>query len=74
MLGYFASWGSSIHISNSSQMQWVVPNLLHIYFAFIIAVLSFFAVESPRWLVRVGKGEKAAANLSKIRGLPQDHW
>ena len=74
MLGYFASWGSSLHISSSSQMQWVVPNLLHIYFAAIIATLSFFATESPRWLVKVGKQEKAAANLSKLRNLPTDHW
>lgn len=74
MLGYFASWGSSIHISNTSQLQWVVPNLLHIYFAFIIAALSFFAIESPRWLVKVGKHEKASENLSKLRNLDADHW
>ncbi|EME49745.1 hypothetical protein DOTSEDRAFT_68502 [Dothistroma septosporum NZE10] len=73
MLGYFASWGSSIHISNQSQLQWVVPNLLHVYFAFIIAVTSFFAIESPRWLCQVGRKEQAAANLSKLRNLPVFH-
>lgn len=73
MLGYFASYGSHLHISSASSLQWVVPNLLHIYFATIILVLSFFAIESPRWLVKVGKNEKARANLSKIRGLPEDH-
>lgn len=74
MLGYFASWGSSLHISESTPLQWVVPNLLHIYFAFIIATLSFFAVESPRWLIKVGQHEKALANLSKLRNLPGEHW
>ena len=74
MLGYFASYGCSIHISDNSQLQWVVPNLLHIYFATIIVVLSFGAVESPRWLIKVGKHEKAAANLAKLRHLPEDHW
>ena len=74
MLGYFASYGCSIHISDESQLQWVVPNLLHIYFATIIATLSFFAVESPRWLIKVGKHEKASRNLSKLRHLPEDHW
>ncbi|KAF2767493.1 general substrate transporter [Teratosphaeria nubilosa] len=74
MLGYFASWGSSIHISSSTQLQWVVPNLLHIYIASIIFTLSFFAVESPRWLAKVGKHERAATNLSMIRNLPTDHW
>ncbi|KAK4507766.1 hypothetical protein PRZ48_001501 [Zasmidium cellare] len=74
MLGYFASWGCSIHISNSSQMQWVIPNLLHIYFAAIIFATSFFAIESPRWLVKIGQNEKAASNLSRLRNLPSDHW
>ncbi|KAK5132040.1 hypothetical protein LTR08_000377 [Meristemomyces frigidus] len=74
MLGYFASWGSSIHISNGSELQWVVPNLLHIYFAAIIVALSFFAIESPRWLVKVGKHEQAATHLSALRQLPEDHW
>lgn len=74
MLGYFASWGSSLHISDSSQLQWVIPNLLHIYFAFIIFVTSFLAIESPRWLIKVGKHEKAAANLSKLRHLPDEHY
>ena len=74
MLGYFASYGCSLHISSTSQLQWVVPNLLHIYFAAIIIVLSFGAIESPRWLVKVSKHEQAAQNLSKIRNLPVDHW
>lgn len=74
MLGYFASWGCSIHISDSSQLQWVVPNLLHIYFATIIFVTSFLAIESPRWLVKIGKHEKAGSNLSRLRNLPVDHW
>nr|POE90682.1 quinate permease [Quercus suber] len=74
MLGYFASYGSSLHISDRSQLQWVVPNLLHIYFAAIILALSFFAIESPRWLLKVGKHSKAEANLARIRGLHRDHW
>lgn len=74
MLAYFASWGSSIHISDSTQLQWVIPNMLHIYFAFIILTLSFFAIESPRWLVKVGKHERATANLAKLRNLAPEHW
>ncbi|QDS71799.1 hypothetical protein FKW77_009451 [Venturia effusa] len=73
MLSYFASWGSSIHISNKLQTQWLVPNSMHIMFAGIILVLSLFALESPRWLIKVGKHEKAAVNLSKLRQLPIDH-
>ena len=74
MLGYFAIWGASLHIDNNSQMEWVVPNLLPIYFAVIIFALSFAATESPRWLAKVGKPDRAVQNLSKIRHLPEDHW
>lgn len=74
MLGYFSVWGCSLHISPDTQMQWVVPNMLHIYFAAIIFITSFLAVESPRWLLKVGKAEQAAKNLSTLRHLPEDHW
>ncbi|KAK4500402.1 hypothetical protein PRZ48_008591 [Zasmidium cellare] len=73
MLAYFAAYGSSIHISGNTQLQWVVPTLLHIYVAVTIIILSFGCVESPRWLLKVGKPEKAAICLSKIRHLPIDH-
>ena len=74
MLSYFASWGSSIHISSDTSLQWVIPNLMHIYFSSIIFFLSFGAIESPRWLLKVHKKEKAVVNLCKIRNLPADHW
>lgn len=74
MLSYFASWGSSMHISSKTDLQWIIPNLLHIYFAGIIFFLSLFAAESPRWLVKVGKTDKALRNLSTLRHLNEDHW
>ncbi|KAF1808671.1 MFS quinate transporter-like protein [Eremomyces bilateralis CBS 781.70] len=73
MLAYFASWGSSIHIGDDTEAQWIVPNSIHIMFAAVILGLSFFAVESPRWLVKVGKDDVALLNLSKLRGLPGEH-
>ncbi|KAK7551480.1 general substrate transporter [Phyllosticta citricarpa] len=73
MLGYFASWGSSIHMGDNNQAQWVVPNSLHLMFAGIIFFLSFFSTESPRWLIKVKQPEKASRNLSILRNLPEDH-
>ncbi|KAF2160895.1 hypothetical protein M409DRAFT_70186 [Zasmidium cellare ATCC 36951] len=73
MLAYFAAWGSSLHISDDSQLQWILPNLLHVYFAALIALGSFWSIESPRWLVKVGKVQKAGQNLAKIRDLSEDH-
>ncbi|CAI6336465.1 unnamed protein product [Periconia digitata] len=73
MLAYFASWGSSIHISSATDAQWLVPNSMHLMFAGIIFTLSFFSKESPRWLVRVGRHEEALEVLSQLRNLPADH-
>ncbi|KAK6003417.1 hypothetical protein QM012_009188 [Aureobasidium pullulans] len=73
MLGYFASYGTSLHISNHNVLQWVIPNTLHLYFAAIIFTLSFFAIESPRWLIKTKQQGKAVENLCKLRGLGQDH-
>ncbi|KAF1947496.1 MFS quinate transporter-like protein [Clathrospora elynae] len=73
MLAYFASWGSSIHISSATDAQWLVPNSMHLMFAGVIFALSFFARESPRWLIKVGRHQEALDNLSRLRQLPVDH-
>lgn len=41
-------------------------------FAGIIFILSFFNLESPRFLIKNGNPDRALANLAKIRGLPAD--
>lgn len=46
---------------------------MHLMFSLLIFVLSFFCVESPRWLVKVSRDEAAVQNLAKIRGLPPTH-
>ncbi|GAB7344327.1 hypothetical protein MBLNU457_2192t1 [Dothideomycetes sp. NU457] len=73
MLAYFATWGSSLHINQNTVAAWMVPTSLHLMFAGIIFVLSFFNCESPRYLVKQGKVELALYNLSRIRKLPEDH-
>jgi hypothetical protein len=45
---------------------------MHIMFAGIIFILSFFNYESPRYLVKRGQIEKAIANLARVRGLATD--
>jgi hypothetical protein len=73
MLAYFATWGSSLHINQNSAAAWVVPTTMHIMFAGIVFILSFFNYESPRYLIKKHQEEHAIANLVRIRGLPADN-
>lgn len=73
MLAYFATYGASLHISSTSNSQWLVPTSLHLIFAGLIFFLSWFQLESPRLLIKRGQREHAVTNLSKIRHLPEEH-
>ena len=46
---------------------------MHLMFAGLILILSFFNKESPRFLIKNGKVDNAYDNLSRIRKLPRDH-
>jgi hypothetical protein len=73
MLAYFASYGSNLHIDKESYTSWALPTSMHIMFAGLIFILSFFNKESPRFLIKKGKLDHAIDNLSRIRNLPSDH-
>lgn len=74
MLLYFAHYGTALHISSTSRVQWVLPTSIKLIFAGSIFIMTFFfCVESPRWLLKVNRQDNAIKNLSKIRNLPEDH-
>lgn len=70
MLAYFCTYGSSIHINQHTPASWVVPTCLHIIFAGLIFILSWFNLESPRLLMKRGQRERATKNLAHLRHLP----
>lgn len=72
-ISYGANYGSATHMSPLSNSQWIVPTSIKIVLAGLVFIGSFFCYESPRWLMKVGKNEKALKNLSKLRHLPEDH-
>ncbi|KIM94373.1 hypothetical protein OIDMADRAFT_136021 [Oidiodendron maius Zn] len=72
VLAYFANYGASVNIGETSHARWEVPTSLHIMFAGIIFLLSFTQYESPRYLIKAGKDEEAIINLSRVCQLPQD--
>ncbi|KAJ5385050.1 Major facilitator superfamily domain general substrate transporter [Penicillium concentricum] len=72
MIAYFANWGAQIHMADTFN-RWAVPTSLHLMFAGIILILTFFQLESPRFYIKQGKREMALEVLCKLRGLPADH-
>jgi MFS family permease len=64
-------YGISLHVAAGKLQYQIVFFAPCIYMAFVIG-LTFFAYESPRWLVRAGRIDEAKRNLSALRGLPAD--
>lgn len=73
VLAYFANYGCQVNLGDTSHARWQVPTSLHIMFAGLIFILSFFQYESPRFLIKTGRDQKAQENMSRLRSLPQDH-
>lgn len=73
MIGYFSAWGASLHISDSSAKQWIIPQSIQIIVAGALLLLSHLCEESPRYLCKVGYDEKARTSLEKLWGLPGKH-
>ncbi|KAL4875224.1 general substrate transporter [Aspergillus karnatakaensis] len=73
VLAYFANYGCELNMGSDVPNRWLVPTSLHVMFAGIIFILSFFQIESPRYLVKKNQPEQALMNLARIRCLPPDH-
>ncbi|KAL2826309.1 general substrate transporter [Aspergillus cavernicola] len=73
VLAYFANYGCELNMGDNTSDRWLVPTSLHIMFAGLIFLLSFIQIESPRFLIKTDKYEKALHNLARIRCLPPDH-
>ncbi|GAP86996.1 putative quinate permease [Rosellinia necatrix] len=73
VLAYFTNYGAQVNIGDTTSNRWLVPTSLHIIFAGLIFILTFFQYESPRYLIKQGKNEEAVQTMSHIRQLPPDH-
>jgi hypothetical protein len=76
LIAYFANYGTNINPAIAdTPARWLLPTSVHLMFGVLILVASIWAIESPRFLVRVGKPEQALANLCKLRGMePSDPY
>ncbi|KAJ5747998.1 uncharacterized protein N7511_009694 [Penicillium nucicola] len=73
MIGYFSAWGASLHISNSSAKQWIIPQSIQIIAAGLLFLSSFLCEESPRYLCKIGNWQKAKKALGSLWSLPALH-
>lgn len=67
MLAYWTTYGCSVHLP-AGRVQWRTPLSLQIVLAALVVISSFLVPESPRWLMKQGRHEEAARNLSHLRG------
>lgn len=72
-LSYSVNYATAKHMSGSTNSQWMIPLCLKFIFSGFVFIGSLFSYESPRWLLKVGKNDRALKSLCKLRQLPPDH-
>ncbi|ETS83623.1 hypothetical protein PFICI_05499 [Pestalotiopsis fici W106-1] len=72
VLAYFANYGAQINLGDVSHIRWMAPTSLHIIFAGLILILTLFQYESPRYLIKRGKLDRAIEVMSRLRNLPKE--
>lgn len=70
VLGIFTVYGCSIHVSGRRSLQYQVPWFVQTFIPAISCIMSFFTVESPRWLLLQNRRQAALTSLERLRGLP----
>ncbi|EGV64233.1 hypothetical protein CANTEDRAFT_113792 [Yamadazyma tenuis ATCC 10573] len=73
MLSYFAIYGCVLNLPDDSNLQWITPLCVKIIIPGLILIGSFFAIESPRWLIKVGRNEEGLKALARLRNLSESH-
>ncbi|KAL4811840.1 general substrate transporter [Aspergillus spinulosporus] len=73
MIGVFTVYGCSRHVSDTSDLQNQIPWFVQTFVPAISIAISFFVVESPRWLLLQNRQQEALGTLERLRGLPLNH-
>lgn len=74
MIAFFVNYGVSLwHTDANNKRQWQTAMSIQLIPAGCMCITVPFLLETPRYLMRIGKREKGLANLCKLRKLPADH-
>lgn len=71
MIAFWINYGSLLHFSGDS--MWIVPLAMQGLPAALLLIGMLLCNESPRFLAKQDRWEKAKAVLCKVRALPPDH-
>ena len=71
LVGFWINYGIDSHIGPSKK-QWLIPFAVQMIPSGMFLLGSVVMRESPRWLISVGKYDKAIENLTWFRNLPED--
>ncbi|KFY27362.1 hypothetical protein V491_00933 [Pseudogymnoascus sp. VKM F-3775] len=73
VIGFWINYGITQHISSSSVNSWRIPMAFQLVPSVALLVGGFFLHESPLWLMRKDKLERAHKSLVGLRKLPLEH-
>ncbi|KAH8761211.1 sugar transporter [Diaporthe sp. PMI_573] len=73
MCGFWVNYAVNKTISSSTPAQWQVPLGLQLFPAVIVLAVVPFCPESPRWLAKNDRWEKAEGIICDLRQLPTSH-
>jgi MFS family permease len=73
LIGFWINFGINQNMSTNSAASWRLPMGFQLVPAVPLLIGGFFIHESPLWLMRKGKEDKATKALVELRKLPADH-
>ncbi|KAI0006363.1 general substrate transporter [Xylariaceae sp. FL0662B] len=73
IVGFWVNYGVNENISGTSDAQWRIPFGLQLIPGSFLVIFMFFQPESPRWLIKIGKTDRAVESLCRIRCLSRGH-
>ena len=75
MLAFFINYGVSLWPGDNidNPKQWQIAMSIQIIPGGCMCIMIPFLMETPRYLMRIGRREQGLANLCKLRNLPADH-